>query len=287
MRPQSLAIIGLGAIGGSIAWQARRAGVPSVRGYSPDRSDAVQAVRAGAVHDIADSLARAVVGADFVVLAAPPAVILTLLDQIGSHLAPGALVTDVASIKVPIVTRAVAAGLTERFAGSHPFAGTHVSGFEGATPDRLRGAMVYVCSTGAMGESAAREVMDFWQGILAAQPIRIDAGVHDAQLGWTSHLPQAVATALARTLASEPSLRGASLGTGARDTTRLAASPADMWLDIFLLNRDAVCQALARAEGEMAELRRLIEDGDRTGLRRFLEQAASYRRQLDGETGRG
>jgi prephenate dehydrogenase len=284
MRPNSLAVIGLGAIGGSLAWQARLAGISSVIGYSPDRQDQVQALKSAAVHDIADTPGRAVRGADLVVLAAPPAAIMTLLDQLRPYLAPGALVTDVASIKVPILARAVAAGLGSRFAGGHPFAGTHVSGWSGARPDRLKGAVVYICATGPDGDSAAREIMNFWESVLEAHPVRIDAAVHDTQLAWTSHLPQGIASALARTLAQEPSLRGVSLGTGARDTTRLAASPAEMWVDIFLLNRGPVAEALVRAEGELARLRELIRTGDRAGLTRFLEEAGAYRRRLEGNT---
>jgi prephenate dehydrogenase len=285
MRPQSLAVIGLGAIGGSLAWQSRLAGIPSVIGFSPDRQDSIQALKSAAVNDIADSAAAAVEGADLVVLAAPPAAILALLGQLGPSLSPGALVTDVASIKLPIIERAKQAGLAHRFAGSHPFAGTHVAGWSGARPDRLAGAIVYVCSTGPEGDQAAREVMNFWEAVLGAHPVRIEAAIHDAQLGWTSHLPQAVASALARTLASEPSLRGVSLGTGARDTTRLAASPAEMWVDIFLLNRTAVADALARAEGELARLGELIREGDRAGLTSYLEEAGAYRRRLEGGAG--
>ncbi len=281
MRPQSLAVIGLGAIGGSLAWQSRRAGIPSVIGYSPDRGDSVQALRAGAVHDIADSPARAVRGAELVVLAAPPQAILDLLAVIAPHLAPGALVTDVASIKYPMVSRANELGLGARFAGSHPFTGTHVAGWAGATQDRFTGAIVYVSSTGKSGDAAAREVMNFWEEVLGSHPVLIDALAHDTQLAWTSHLPQAVASALGHALAREPSLRGASWGTGARDTTRLAASPAEMWVDIFLMNREPVCRALERTGRELAELRALIEAGDRAALYAYLEEAALFRRHLD------
>jgi prephenate dehydrogenase len=285
MRPQSLAVIGLGAIGGSVAWQARLAGIPSVIGFSPDRQDRIQALKSAAVHDIADSAVRAVQAVELVVLAAPPGAILTLLGELKPHLAPGALMTDVASIKAPIIQRAKEVGLASRFAGSHPFAGTHIAGWSGARPDRLVGAIVYVCSTGREGDLVADEVMNFWETVLAAHPVRIEAAVHDAQLAWTSHLPQAVASVLAHTLATEPSLRGVSLGTGARDTTRLAASPAAMWVDVFLLNQGPVCQALARAEGELARLRELIRTGDRAGLTSYLAEAGEYRRRVEGGQG--
>lgn len=283
MRPNSLAVLGLGAIGGSLAWQAHRAGIGRVVGYAPDRADSVHALRAGAVHDIADSPARAVREAELVVLAAPPQAILDLLATIAPHLAPGAVVTDVASIKLPIMTRAAELGLGPRFAGSHPFTGTHVAGWAGARPTRFTGAIVYVCQA-PDGEAAAREVMHFWSDVLGGQPVLVDPRTHDAQLAWTSHLPQALASALGHALARETSLRGASWGSGARDTMRLAASPAEMWVDVFLMNRDPVAAALARAEGELATLRGLIERGDRPALYAYLEEAALFRRRLD-ETG--
>ena len=280
MRPNSLAVLGLGAIGGSLAWQARLAGVRSVIGYAPDRASGVRALKAQAIHDLADSAARAVTGADLVVLAAPPEAILGLLDTLGPHLAPGALVTDVASIKAPIVARARRAGLAARFAGGHPFAGTHLQGWDGARADLFVDAVVYVCSTGPEGDAAAREVMDFWAAVLRAQPVLIDAAAHDARLAWTSHLPQAVASALASALGREPSLAGAAFGTGLKDTTRLAASPVEMWVEILLQNRAAMDAPLQGMESALGELRRLIAANDRAGLAAFLTAAAEYRRPL-------
>lgn len=280
MRPNSLAVLGLGAIGGSLAWQARLAGIPRVVGYDPDRAHGVQALKSGAVHDILDSVPRAVAGADLVVLAAPLGATLTLIDQIAPLLAPGAYVTDVTSLKGPVVARARAAGLGARFAGSHPFAGTHVQGWEGARPDLLSGALVYVCATGESGEQAVREIMNFWESVLGCQPVRMDPAAHDLQLAWTSHLPQAVASALAHALALNPDLRGATFGTGMRDTTRLAASPPEVWTDILLHNQQAMREALAAMEGELVTLRGLLEAGDRDGLKAWLEGAARFRRGL-------
>lgn len=281
MRPNSLAVLGLGAIGGSLAWQARLAGIAHVVGYDPDRSRGVQALKAKAVHDVADTVSRAVAGAELVVLAAPLSGTLALLDQLGSHLAPGALVTDVASLKAPVVARAQERGLAGRFAGSHPFAGTHVPGWEGARADLLKGALVYVCDTGAGGEPAAREVIDFWASVLEGHPVRIDAAVHDRQLAWTSHLPQAVASALANALAANPELQGATFGTGMRDTTRLAASPPEVWADILLENRGPMGDALRAMEGELSGLRTTLERGDKDALRGWLERAAFFRRGVD------
>jgi prephenate dehydrogenase len=283
MRPTSLAVLGLGAIGGSVAWQARRQGVPTVVGFSPERSEGVQALRAGAITDIADSAEQATRGADFVVLAAPPHATLDLLGRLAA-LAGKALVTDVASVKLPILERARVVGLGQWFAGSHPFAGTHRSGWAGARGDMFRDAVVYVCSTGPEGENAARQVMHFWERVLEAHPVLIDAARHDRQLAWTSHLPQAVASALAHTLAAID-LDGASLGAGARDTTRLAAGGVDLWVEVLLMNRTELVKALERAGDDLGELKRLVAAGDAAGLRAFLERGARFRRTLEGPGG--
>lgn len=281
MRPSSLAVIGLGAIGGSLAWQARLAGVARVVGYSPSRADGVEALRASAITELADSAARAMRGAELVVLAVPARATLELIGKLHPLLESGAVLTDVCSVKAPMLERAVTEGIGGRFAGGHPLAGTHASGFGAARPDRLRGCVVYVCETGAPGgDQAARQVASFWEQTLEAQPILIDAAAHDRQLAWTSHLPQAVASALAKGLADQ-GLAGVSFGSGARDTTRLAGSSPEMWIDILLYNRDAVAGALAATEASLAELRGLLRAGDAAGLRNYLTTAQRFREGLD------
>ena len=281
MRPSSLTVIGLGAIGGSLAWQARLAGIPRVVGVSASRAEGVQALRASAITELADSPAKAVRGAELVVLAVPVQATLELIGRLRPLLESGALLTDVCSVKSPVLARATAEGLGDRFAGGHPLAGTHGSGFAAARPDRLRGCVVYVCETGTPGgDQAARRVMSFWEQVLEAQPVLIDAAAHDRQLAWTSHLPQAVASALAKAL-GDRGLAGVSFGTGARDTMRLAASSPDMWIDILLYNRTAVVEALEATEHSVADLRSLIAAGDADGLRAYLAAAQRFREGLD------
>ena len=281
MRPSSLAVIGLGAIGGSVAWQSRLAGIGRVVGYSPSRAEGVAALKASAISEIADTPAKAVRGADLVVLAVPPGPTLDLIGRLAGSLEQGATLTDVCSVKAPVMTRAASCGIGDRFAGSHPLAGTHDSGFGAARPDRLRGCVVYVCeSASPEGPRAARGVMRFWEEVLESDPILIDAAAHDRQLAWTSHLPQAVAYALAKALADR-GWGGVSYGTGARDTTRLAGSSPEMWLDIMLQNRDPLMEALSSVESGVATLRHLIETGDRQGLARYLEIAREFRRGID------
>lgn len=275
-----LAVIGLGAIGGSLAWQARLAGVPRVVGFSPDRTEGGAALGAGAITELAESPLQAARATGLTVLATPPEATLELIGRLAPAIAPGAVLTDVASVKAAVVERAVSAGLADRFAGGHPLAGTHGSGFAHARPDRLRGCVVYVCPTGATGEQAARRVMEFWERTLQASPLLIQPEVHDRQLAWTSHLPQALAYVLAKALADR-GLGGMSFGSGARDTSRLAASNPDLWLEIFRLNRAPVLEALEGAGAALADLRRLVAEGDEGPLRAYLARAAAFRRGLD------
>ena len=250
-------------------------------GFSRSRTDGVEALKASAVTELADTPARAILGAELVVLAVPPQATLDLIGKLAPSLGPGAVLTDVCSVKAPVMACALSHGLNDRFAGGHPLAGTHASGFVAATPSRLRGCAVYVCETGAPGgDRAARAVMRFWEEVVEASPILIDATAHDRQLAWTSHLPQSVASALAKALADR-GLAGLSFGTGARDTTRLAASSPEMWIDILLYNREAVAEALAATEGQLAELRRLIVAGDAVGVRDYLATAQQFRESLD------
>ncbi|OLC96673.1 MAG: hypothetical protein AUI55_06695 [Gemmatimonadetes bacterium 13_1_40CM_2_70_7] len=279
LRPTRLGIIGLGAIGGSLARQAKRAGVPTIIGWSPWANERAAAAQQGALDDApasARDVARAV---DLLVLAAPPVANLDLLAALAPHLRAGALVTDVGSVKRSIVAKAETLGLAARFAGSHPLAGTHRRGFEASRADLFVGAVVYV-TPAAGGEGAAREIAHFWETVAGAHAVMLDAERHDAQLAVTSHVPQVVASLLGVYLAREAP-PGAGLGPGARDTTRLAASDAGLWTEILLLNRDVLLPALRALEEPLGEVERALEAGDAVALRAWLTRAADWRRGLD------
>ena len=279
MRPDTLGVIGLGAIGGSLARQAKRAGIRTVLGWSPDNGERAAAAREGAVDDApprAEDVARP---ADLLVLAAPPAANLALLDTLVPQLRAGAFATDVGSVKRAIVQRAAERRLGDRFAGSHPLAGTHRRGFEAARAELFRGAIVYITPVPG-GEAAAREISHFWQSVLEANPVVIDAAGHDAQVALTSHLPQAVASLLAAALAARIP-PGVSLGPGARDATRLAASDPALWTEIFLMNRDVLLPELRTLREPLNELERALEAGDAAAVTRWLEAGSRWRRGVE------
>ena len=279
MRPSRLGIIGLGAIGGSVARQAKLAGVATVIGWSPEPPERVAAVKHGALDDAPARAADVARVADLLVLAAPPAANLVQLEALAPDVAAGALVTDVSSVKRAIVALAQRLGLATRFAGSHPLAGTHRRGFEASRGDLFRGAVVYVTPCPG-GEGAAREIAHFWETVLDAQPVTVDAARHDAQLAATSHVPQVVASLLAHFLARHAP-PGTSFGPGALDTTRLAASDSALWTEILLMNRDEVLPALRALEEPLGAVERALEAGDGPALTAWLTRAADWRRRVD------
>ena len=281
LRPDTLCIVGLGAIGGSIARRAAAEGIERIVGYSRHRPDAIAAARAEAITDVATTLDQAVTGADLVVLAATPGANLALLADVAKRIAGAAtIVTDVSGVKRPIVERAAALGLQKQFAGSHPLAGTHVSGFAASDDNLFEGALVYVTPVDGGGR-AHDEVAHFWKGVMGAHPVTIEAEQHDQLLAWTSHLPQSVASALAVAVADHGP-RGATFGPGARSTTRLAAGSSDMWKDILIQNREPVLRALGALADAQDELREALEQTDGVRVRAWLERGAAWRRGLEG-----
>lgn len=279
VRPHTLGVIGLGAIGGSVALQAKRAGIATVIGWSPEPAERAAAVQHGALDDAPHRAADVARMADLLVLAAPPAANLRLLETLCREIAPRAIVTDVGSVKRQIVARAETLGLGSRFAGGHPLAGTHAHGFAAARLDLFRSAVVYVTPT-SDGDGAAREVAHFWSDTMAAHPVVIDAAGHDRQVALTSHVPQVVASLLANFLA-RAAPPGATLGPGARDTTRVAGGEPALWTEILLMNRDEVLPALRSLEGSLGEVERALETGDAAALTAWLARGAEWRRRAD------
>jgi len=283
VRPQTLGLIGLGAIGGSIARQVKQQGNRggdgiTVIGWSPEPAERALAAQQGALDDAPPRATDVARVADLLILAAPPAANIAQLDALIPHLKSGAVVTDVGSVKRAIVARAETLGLHERFAGSHPLAGTHRHGFEASRPDLFRRAVVYVTPC-RHGETAAREIVDFWEHVLEAEPVVLDAGRHDAQLAATSHVPQIVASLLGDFLARHAP-PGSSLGSGAMDTTRLAASEPRLWTEILLMNRDELLVALRALEESLGSVERALETGDARALTAWLTRAAEWRRAV-------
>ena len=268
-----VAVIGLGLIGGSLARDLAARGL-RIRGYDADEEQLAGALRDGVVHEALDASLCGVAGADVIVVAVPVDATLDILNTLAPFAATARLITDVGSTKARIVAAANRAGLGERFVGSHPMAGGHQSGWGASRYGLFDGAPVYLCAATEACESTRSLAESFWRS-LGARPEWCDADEHDRQLAWTSHLPHIVSTALALAL-SRSNVRRRDLGPGGRDVTRLAGSSADVWTAIAHDNAEAIDQALAAAELEIAAFRRALTQTDSRALHESFSAARSW-----------
>lgn len=278
MLPETLGVIGLGALGGSVAWRAARTGVPRVLGSAVSTKDGAAAVRVGAITEFVHHPEVVARSADLIVVATSPSATLQFLRRFGPLLRErGAFCTDVGSVKRPIVNAAEELGLSEVFAGSHPLIEADAGGFAAARPDSLRGALVYV-SPLACGERAGAEVADFWERAVQANPVTVTADHHDALVAWTSHLPHVVASALAGTL-RHGGPKGMTFVQGVHDATRLAVVDPSAWSELLVANREHVLRVLDGLSGNLEELRAALRASDGPRVQAWLRQGVEWRKK--------
>lgn len=273
MNFQSVAVVGLGLMGGSLAHDLARR---SVRVFGYDRSDEVvqQAIDAGTVHHRIDALDQ-IGPVDLVVVATPVDTVVELLQQIERGMDEPALVTDLGSTKAHICSAAADMGMASRFIGSHPLAGDHRSGWESARPGLYQGATVFLSSsTLKAGDSAVEAISSFWKS-LGARPVLIGPEEHDRRMAWISHLPQVVATALASVLSAEE-YSPADLGPGGRDMTRLAGSSPEMWAAIATANSENVRVAVEQLQLRLSSFQQALDDPDSGALVSFFRNGRSW-----------
>ncbi|HEV7459239.1 MAG TPA: prephenate dehydrogenase/arogenate dehydrogenase family protein [Solirubrobacteraceae bacterium] len=274
----TVAVIGVGLIGGSIGLAARERLGATVRGY--DAGDGVldRARERGAVDEACTTVAEAVAGAETVFVAVPVGAVVTTVAEALAAAGPECVVSDVGSTKRDVV----AAHDDPRFVGGHPVAGAETAGVDHARADLFDGATWYLTPTattsGILFERLHGVVAD-----LGARPAAIDAVTHDRLLASVSHLPHVLANVLvsqaANTLAGENE-RLPVAGPSFRDATRVAGANGEVWTDIYLSNRDALIQQLDEAAGRLAGVREALAAGDRAGIAAWNERAAADRRAL-------
>jgi prephenate dehydrogenase len=203
--------------------------------------------------------------------------------MIGEHAArfrAGALITDVAGLKGPVLQAAERAGLADRFVGSHPMAGGEGSGFGAGRADLFRGARVFLSADRRTAGAQRERAEALWRA-LEARPIWIGAADHDRLMVKVSQLPQLVANALALVLEQER-VDAADLGPGGRDMTRLAQSPPGMWGDL-LAHTGADAAALLRSvAARLGELADRLERGDRDGVAELMTRTRAWRAEAQG-----
>ncbi len=283
MTARKVAILGVGLIGGSLAAALSRAKVGwHVAGYSPG-DDARVARALGYVDSACATVAEAVQGASFVVVAAPVPTLPALFAQIRESLEPQAVVTDCGSTKRSVIEGA-RAGLGEaflRFVPGHPIAGSEGSGAQAADADLFRGRRWLLCPVDATPAQHCEAVTRLLEPT-GANVETLDPLLHDRIFAEVSHWPHAVAFALSAAIAghdlAEPALRYS--GAGLRDTTRIGASSATLWADILLDNRDLCLGSAQRFRDNIDEIRSALSEGDRETLVRIFSDASRWRNRL-------
>jgi prephenate dehydrogenase len=285
-----IAILGTGLIGGSLAlaWQDRDADCTIVGHDRPEVLE--QAEARGAIDQKAADPVTAVEDADLVVLATPIGASLHLLDAIADALPSGTLVTDVGSVKQPILDQA-AEVLPEdiHFLGGHPMTGSEQTGIDHADPLLFENATYAVCLPDDTDEDALSGPLApavEWIEATGARPLRLSAAQHDQLVARVSHLPQVLAIALVNTVAGtesddeETNLALQLAGGGFRDMTRIASSSFDVWRDILVGNERAIHDALGEFRRTLRALRnRLLED-DLDALEDAFDQARDARNTI-------
>ncbi len=274
-----LAILAPGLLGASVARAARAhdlAGTITVWARRPE----VRAALRGQpwLDHVADTPEHAVAHADLVVLAAPVDKIIELDRRIAPHLPHDCIVTDVGSVKAPVCAAAAAHPRPRGacFIGSHPMAGSEKTGWEHGTPALFQGRVTFVTPAPDTPAAALQKLEDFWRAVGSTVVVE-SPEKHDEIVAHISHLPQALATSLACALATKDGQWRHLAGNGLRDTSRIAASDASMWVEIFQHNREAVLHALALQERELADFRRALEQSDWPEIRARLERGKTWR----------
>ena len=280
-----VALIGLGLIAGSMAHAMRRAGLAGeIVGTA--RSPQTRAIAAdiGLCDRITATVAEAVQGADLVVLCVPPGAMGAVAAEIAPHLAQGATVSDVGSVKRDVITQVgphIPAGV--HFVPAHPLAGTEHSGPRAGFAELFDNRYVLLTPEPGTDAAAVARLRALWEGC-GARVEEMDADHHDLVLAVTSHTPHliaytmvGVADDLRRVTDSEVIKYSAA---GFRDFTRIAASDPTMWRDVFLTNKDATLEILGRFTEELFALQRAIRRGDGDHLHAYFTRTRAIRRGI-------
>jgi cyclohexadieny/prephenate dehydrogenase len=280
-----LVIIGVGLIGSSIARAARKQGLAEeIVAVDRDADVRARVTALGLADRVTGDAAKAVAGADHVILCVPVMANGALAAAIGPHLAPGAIVSDVGSVKGSVV-RDVAPHLPAgvAFVPAHPVAGTEHSGPEAGFAELFVNRWSILTPPEGTDEAATGRIRAFWEAMGANVEIMTPEH-HDLVLAITSHVPHLIAYNIVGTAADMEKVTQSEVikfsAGGFRDFTRIAASDPTMWRDVFLTNKDAVLEMLGRFNEDLLALQRMIRWGDGDGLHELFTRTRTIRRGI-------
>lgn len=272
---ETLTVVGVGLIGGSIAAAARKFGVAQrVIGVGRNAQRLAAAITLGLIDEACTDAVKAARRSSLMVFCTPVEEIVAGVQQIASHLPSGALISDAGSVKQALCEPLVD---VPAFLGAHPIAGKEVSGFEHADANLFVNRTCVVTPLPHHTADQRARLQRFWEAI-GMRVVTMTPADHDAVLARTSHVPHVVAAAVAAAL---PDADRSLTGTGFRSTTRIAAGPPDLWTGILSMNRDAVLAGIDDVQQQLAGFATALRENDSERLKHLLEVAKAAREQLN------
>ncbi|MDA8975296.1 prephenate dehydrogenase/arogenate dehydrogenase family protein [Akkermansiaceae bacterium] len=272
-----IAVLGPGLLGGSVALACQKVGVEVI--LWGRREERVACTRKLALQATTD-IAKAVEGADLVILAVPVGAMTAVTESMLDHLKVGCLVTDVGSVKVA-PHQSVGAFLKSKgidFIGSHPMAGSEQTGVEAARAELFKGAACVITNDEGVSQGQVNELQAFWES-LGCRVEHLDAADHDRAVARISHFPHAMAVITADiglSTGDEANLAGG----GFRDTSRVASGESKMWAEIMIENRVALLKVMGEAQDSLRDMLVILENSDEEGLQKFLAEVKARRDQV-------
>lgn len=289
IRGKTVAILGLGLIGGSIALALKESlqDKVTVNAFDCQKTTIEYARQCTPIDFVTDDYIAAVKDADLVLLAVPVLQMIPLAETIMPHLKEGAVLTDVGSTKAAIC-REMAPILREdvSFVAGHPMAGIELSGIAAAKAD-LFDNKFYIVIPETAKDDASVELVESMVRAIGARVTTLDLTAHDACVAVISHVPHVAAAGLVNLLGCSPENLEHNVklaGGGFRDTTRIASSDADMWADICISNGDAIKKTLKNYQEMIGLVISAIEEGDRQAIHSYFRTAKLRRDALLNET---
>lgn len=278
---QKVTLVGVGLLGGSLGLALRqRKHAGQVVGFVRRPEAVAECERLGVVDQADTDLWRAVGDADLVVLCTPIAQMRGLVEKALPKFKPGAIVTDVGSVKGSVVAEMepLFAGSKACFVGSHPMAGAEKMGAAAARADLFEKAVCVITPTRTSKAAAVEKLEELWSSV-GGLPIRLTPELHDDLVSRSSHLPHVVAAELANYVLSPalPKEQAQLCATGFRDTTRIASSSPEMWRDICQANAVNLSRVLGVFIEDLQEFRHALEAGDARAVEEFFRTAKQRR----------
>lgn len=279
-----LVIAGVGLIGGSLGLAARERGlVGEVVGFGRTEANLKVALERGIIDAYTFDPAEAARGTDLLLLAVPVEATGSTVEKFLPFLTPGCVITDAGSTKEQVVrTMEKLLPSTLPFIGTHPIAGTEHAGAAAAFATLFEKCLCVLTPTERSDRAALARVRALWEGV-GMRVEEMDMVTHDRVLARVSHLPHVIAFSVMNAIVDAQNSGVDFLtyaGSSFAGLTRVAASPVEMWRDIFTSNRDALLVAIDEFESALAHLKTCVATGDSTGLTAAINRARAERQRL-------